>query len=105
MVEEFPVSLVPSDRMILLEIFDQTFLIENPSKEKWLSEADDGQKFYTDGSLFFRRNLITKNPSLFKPSPLFFILNLEPFWFLLQFDKNAREVKQSAFAWTVELLY
>jgi hypothetical protein len=48
-VEECPV--------IPLEVFDQQFLLKYPSREKWLSEVEallpsDGQKFYTDGSLF-----------------------------------------------------
>jgi hypothetical protein len=34
MVEEFPVSLALSDRMIPLEVFDQTFLVKYPSRER-----------------------------------------------------------------------
>jgi hypothetical protein len=41
----------------LLEVFDQNYLGEYPSKEIWLSDTEawlpsDGFKFYTDGSLF-----------------------------------------------------
>jgi hypothetical protein len=41
MVEELPVSLTPSDRMIPLEVFDQNqkFLVKYPSRERWLSET------------------------------------------------------------------
>jgi hypothetical protein len=49
-VEELPVTLAPSDGMIPLDVFDQKFLIENPSRERWLSRAEalfpfDGLKF------------------------------------------------------------
>jgi hypothetical protein len=55
--EDFPVLLTPSDSMLLLKVFDQKYLVENLSREIWLSEAEtwflsDGLKFYTDGSLF-----------------------------------------------------
>jgi hypothetical protein len=40
MMENFPVSLVSSDRMIPLEVFDQKFLVEYPSRERWLSEDE-----------------------------------------------------------------
>jgi hypothetical protein len=33
-LEEFPVSLAPSDKMILLEVFDQKFLVKHPLKRK-----------------------------------------------------------------------
>jgi hypothetical protein len=36
--------------MLSLEVFDWKNLVDNPSREIWLSEAD--LKFYTDGSLF-----------------------------------------------------
>jgi hypothetical protein len=43
-----------------LEVFDWKYLVEYPSREIWLSEAEawlpfDGLKFYTDGSLFESR--------------------------------------------------
>jgi hypothetical protein len=43
--------------MLPLEVFDQKYLVEYPSREIWLFEAgawlpSDGLKFYTDGSLF-----------------------------------------------------
>jgi hypothetical protein len=50
MVEEFPVTLASSDRMILLEVLDLKILKEYPSREALLTS--DGLKFYTDGSLF-----------------------------------------------------
>jgi hypothetical protein len=62
-----------SDSMLPLEGFDRKYLVEYPSKEILLSEAEawlpsDGLKFITDGSLFegrevlefFRRNLISR---------------------------------------------
>jgi hypothetical protein len=54
---DFPVLLAPSDSMLPLEVFDRKYLVEYPSREVWLSEAEvwllsDGLKFYTDGSLF-----------------------------------------------------
>jgi hypothetical protein len=54
---EFPVSLVPSDRMIPLKVLDQKFLVEYPSKERRLFKTEallpsDGLKLYTDGYLF-----------------------------------------------------
>jgi hypothetical protein len=55
--EDFPVLLAPSDSMLPLEVFDRKYLLEYPSREIWLSEAEawlpsDGLKFYTNGSLF-----------------------------------------------------
>jgi hypothetical protein len=38
--EDFPVLLAPSDSMLLLEAFDRKYLVEYPSLEKWLSEAE-----------------------------------------------------------------
>jgi hypothetical protein len=43
--------------MLSLEVFDRKYLVEHPSREIWLSEAEawfssDGLKFYTDKSLF-----------------------------------------------------
>jgi hypothetical protein len=43
--------------MLSLEVFDRKYLVEYPSREIWLSEAEawlpsDGLKFYTDESLF-----------------------------------------------------
>jgi hypothetical protein len=54
--EEFPVLLAPSDSMLPLEVFDQKYLVEYPSRGIWLSEAEawlscDGLKFNTDGTL------------------------------------------------------
>jgi hypothetical protein len=51
--EDFPVLLAPSDSMLLLEVFDRKYLVEYPSTEIWLSEAEtwlpsDGLNFYTD---------------------------------------------------------
>jgi hypothetical protein len=69
--EDFLVLLAPSDDMLPLEVFDRKYLVEYPSKEIWLSEAEawlpsDGVKFNTNGSFFegralsgvFLRNLI-----------------------------------------------
>jgi hypothetical protein len=55
--EDFPVLMAPSDSMLSLEVFDRKYLVEYPSREIWLSEAEawllsNGLKFYTDGSLF-----------------------------------------------------
>jgi hypothetical protein len=55
--EDFPVLLAPSDSMLPLVVCDRKYLVEYPSREIWLSEAEawlpfDGLKFYTDGSLF-----------------------------------------------------
>jgi ribonuclease HI len=49
--------MAPSDSMLPLKVFDRKFLVEYPSREIWLSEAEallrsDGLKLYTDGSLF-----------------------------------------------------
>jgi hypothetical protein len=47
-----------SGRFLLPQLaFDRKYLVEYPSREIWLSEAEawlpfDGLKFYTDGSLF-----------------------------------------------------
>jgi hypothetical protein len=38
--EDFPVLLAPSDSMLPLEVFDRKYLVEYPSREIWLSEAD-----------------------------------------------------------------
>jgi hypothetical protein len=43
--------------MLLLDVFDRKCLVEYPSKEIWLSEAEawlpfNGLKFYNDGYLF-----------------------------------------------------
>jgi hypothetical protein len=51
--EDFPVLLAPSDSMLPLEVFDRKYLVEYPSREIWLSEAEawlpsDGLKFYTE---------------------------------------------------------
>jgi hypothetical protein len=51
------VKLALSDRRICLEVVVQKFLVEYPSREWWLSEAEvllpsDGLKSYTIGSLF-----------------------------------------------------
>jgi hypothetical protein len=56
-LEDFSVLLAPSDSMLPLEVFDRKYLVEYPSREIWLSEAEvwlpsDGLKFYTDSSLF-----------------------------------------------------
>jgi ribonuclease HI len=40
MVEEFPISLAPSDRTIPLKVFDQNFLVKYPFRERWLSKAE-----------------------------------------------------------------
>jgi hypothetical protein len=66
--EDFPVLLVPSHSMLPLEVFDRKYLVEYPSREIWLSEAEawlpsDGLKFYTSG-VFFRKNLISRHLSL-----------------------------------------
>jgi hypothetical protein len=55
--EDFPVLLAPSDSMLALEVFERKYLVEYPSREIWLSEAEawfpsDDLKFYIDGSLF-----------------------------------------------------
>jgi ribonuclease HI len=55
--EDFPVLLALFDSMLPLEVFDWKYLVEYPSKEISLSEAEAwlpsyGLKFYTDGSLF-----------------------------------------------------
>jgi hypothetical protein len=55
--ENFPVLLALSDNMLPVEVFDRKYLVEYPSREIWLSEAEawvpsDGLNFYTDGSLF-----------------------------------------------------
>jgi hypothetical protein len=55
--EDFLVLLAPSDSILPLKVFDRKYLVEYPSREIWLSEAEawlpsDGLNFYTDGSLF-----------------------------------------------------
>jgi hypothetical protein len=50
--EDFPVLLTPSDRMLPLKVFDRIYLVEYPSREIWLSEAEAWLKLYNDGSLF-----------------------------------------------------
>jgi hypothetical protein len=55
--EDFPVLLAPSDSILPLEVFDWKYLVQNPSSEIWLSEAEawlssNSLKLYTDGSLF-----------------------------------------------------
>jgi hypothetical protein len=55
--EDFTVLMASSDSMLPLEVFNWKYLVEYPSREIWLSEAEawlpsDGLKFYTDGSLF-----------------------------------------------------
>jgi hypothetical protein len=50
--EDFPVLLAPSDNMLPLEVFDRKYLVEYPSREIWLYEAEawlpsDGLKLYT----------------------------------------------------------
>jgi hypothetical protein len=92
-MEDFPVLLAPSDSMLLLEVFDQKYLVEYPFREIWLSKSEaclpfDGLKFYTDGSLFegkgsgvfFRRNLMSRHLSLLERSPLSFRRRFMPFW-------------------------
>jgi hypothetical protein len=49
-MEDFSVLLAPSDSMLPLEVFDRKYLVEYPSREIWLSEAEawlpfDGLKF------------------------------------------------------------
>jgi hypothetical protein len=81
--EDFPVLLAPSDSMLPLEVFDQKYLLEYPSREIWLFEAgawlpSDGLKFYTYGSLFegragigvfFWRNSISRHLTPLKLVP------------------------------------
>jgi hypothetical protein len=55
--EDFPVLLASSESMLPLKVFDRKYLVEYPSREIWLSEAEawlpsDGLKFDTDGSFF-----------------------------------------------------
>jgi hypothetical protein len=55
--KDFPVLLAPSDSMLPLKVFNRQYLVEYPSREIWLIEAEawltsDCLKFYTDGSLF-----------------------------------------------------
>jgi hypothetical protein len=38
--EDFLVLLAPSDSMLLLEVFERKYLVEYPSREIWLSEAE-----------------------------------------------------------------
>jgi hypothetical protein len=91
--EDFPVLLAPSDSMLPLEVFDRKYLVEYPSREIWLSEAEaslpsDGLKFYTNGSLFegrsgskvFSEELNLKASFALGISPLSFRLNFTPFW-------------------------
>jgi hypothetical protein len=55
--EDLSVLMASSDSRLPLEVFDGKYLVEYPSREIWLSEAEawlpsDDFKFYTDGSLF-----------------------------------------------------
>jgi hypothetical protein len=85
--EDFSLLLAPSDSMLPLEVFDRKYLVEYPSREIWLSEAE---AWHTDGSLyecragsgvFFRRNLISRQHlSLLERSPLSFKLRFTPLW-------------------------
>jgi hypothetical protein len=38
--EDFPVLLAPSDSMLPVEVFDRKYLVEYPSREIWLTEAE-----------------------------------------------------------------
>jgi hypothetical protein len=93
--EDFPVLLAPFDSMLPLEVFDRKYLVEYPSREIWLSEAEawlpsDALKLYTDGSLFegsagsgvFRKNLISRHLTLLERSSLSFRLRFTLLWLI-----------------------
>jgi hypothetical protein len=48
--EDFPVLLAPSDSILPLKVFYRKYLVEYPSREIWMSEAEAWPP--TDGSLF-----------------------------------------------------